>query len=240
MCPAFPAGSSTPVKEHSPSFHLLLTQILEGNFCCRGNSTRQHLVPHARLGRTFPRAKYCFRVRDRNPHEKIESEECSRRACVCSAAASSSTGQQAGRSRGTGGNASGASAGGQIAHHMFLSRNSAHRAHLPIGMLALLLALFSWGLQYKISLYDHWRHPRASTEPPAKLLTDAERPLTSKRAIAFRVPLSPVQPSSPSALATQSDHRPVIGESFSPPIFQQAAAVHRPRNRFAGRAPPTS
>jgi hypothetical protein len=52
---------------------------------------------------------------------------------------------------------------------------SADRKRLPIGMLALLLAIFGWGLEYKTSLYQHWRDPHPSSIPPAKLLAEGEK-----------------------------------------------------------------
>lgn len=55
-----------------------------------------------------------------------------------------------------------------------LSSSSVHRTRMPVGTLVIVFALIGWGLQYKTSLYRHFFH--ASSNPPAKLLSDAERP----------------------------------------------------------------
>jgi hypothetical protein len=66
---------------------------------------------------------------------------------------------------------------------MFFPKPSEHRVRLPIGTVVLLMAVFGWGLEYKTSLYQepgNIFHSRSL--PPAKLLTEAERTLSSKQA----------------------------------------------------------
>lgn len=55
------------------------------------------------------------------------------------------------------------------------------RARLPIGTLVLLLAVFGWGLGYKISLYGFGKPSHAASPRHAKLLTEAERCAAEKR-----------------------------------------------------------
>jgi hypothetical protein len=47
-----------------------------------------------------------------------------------------------------------------------------------LGTLYLALAVFGWGLQYKLSLYEH-SDDHASSIPDAKLLSQKERPASS-------------------------------------------------------------
>ena len=63
---------------------------------------------------------------------------------------------------------------------MPVHRIPAHRARLPFGMLVLLLAVIGWGLEYKISLYRAI-YLHSPSPLPAKLLSEAERKLASKR-----------------------------------------------------------
>jgi hypothetical protein len=46
---------------------------------------------------------------------------------------------------------------------------------LPLGLLMLCMAVFSWGLQYKLSLYQS-KNSIAHLAPEAKLLSQKERP----------------------------------------------------------------
>ncbi len=48
---------------------------------------------------------------------------------------------------------------------------------LPLGLLMLSMAVFGWGLQYKLSLYQS-KHSIAHCAPEAKLLSQKERPAT--------------------------------------------------------------
>src|ERR1700753_3566391 len=50
---------------------------------------------------------------------------------------------------------------------------------LPLGLLMLSLAVFGWGLQYKLSLYQG-KSSVAHLTPEAKLLSQKERPLVGQ------------------------------------------------------------
>ena len=50
---------------------------------------------------------------------------------------------------------------------------------LPLGLLMLSLAVFGWGLQYKLSLYQA-KNSIAHLTPEAKLLSQKERPATAQ------------------------------------------------------------
>jgi hypothetical protein len=61
-------------------------------------------------------------------------------------------------------------------------RNSAGNRRavlLPLGLLMLSLAVFGWGLQYKLSLYQS-KNSIAHLTPEAKLLSQKERPATAQ------------------------------------------------------------
>jgi hypothetical protein len=59
---------------------------------------------------------------------------------------------------------------------------------LPLGLLMLAMAVFVWGLQYKLSLY-HGKDAVSHSAPAAKLLSEKERPVT---ALALDAPSQPV------------------------------------------------
>jgi hypothetical protein len=48
---------------------------------------------------------------------------------------------------------------------------------LPLGLLMLAMAVFAWGLQYKLSLYHPSKNAVAHSAPEAKLLSEKERPI---------------------------------------------------------------
>ena len=50
---------------------------------------------------------------------------------------------------------------------------------LPLGLLMLAMAVFVWGLQYKLSLYKN-KDSIAHSAPAAKLLSEKERPVTAQ------------------------------------------------------------
>ena len=60
----------------------------------------------------------------------------------------------------------------------------ARRNKLLLGTFALLIAVFLWGLQYKISLY-YSDDPGHSSMPPAKLLSEAQRSSPARATISF-------------------------------------------------------
>lgn len=68
---------------------------------------------------------------------------------------------------------------------MVLFRRS-RRARLPIGTLVLLLAVFGWGLGYKVSLYNFGKPFHAASPRRAKLLTEAERCTAERRSAGER------------------------------------------------------
>jgi hypothetical protein len=65
--------------------------------------------------------------------------------------------------------------------HRLMRMNRTSRRPLPLstmGIFLLACAVFGWGLQYKISLYDQANGQSASI-PHAKLLSERERPVSS-------------------------------------------------------------
>jgi hypothetical protein len=50
---------------------------------------------------------------------------------------------------------------------------------LPLGLLMLAMAVFAWGLQYKLSLYKD-KGSISHSAPAAKLLSEKERPVTAQ------------------------------------------------------------
>jgi energy-converting hydrogenase Eha subunit F len=78
---------------------------------------------------------------------------------------------------------------------MRINLTSRHRSIAAVlGVLVLILALFGWGLQYKLSLYERpGGHP--SPMPHAKLLSQKERP-SSSNTVGLVNPVDP-QPQSP-------------------------------------------
>jgi hypothetical protein len=54
---------------------------------------------------------------------------------------------------------------------------------LPIGLLMLCMAVFGWGLQYKLSLYQG-KDSISHLAPVAKLLSQKERPVAGKTLVA--------------------------------------------------------
>jgi hypothetical protein len=122
---------------------------------------------------------------------------------------------------------------------MPFSRSASH-ARRPFGTLVILLALIGWGLQYKTSLYYH---PfQTSSAPPAKLLSEAERP-------------SPPQRINLSSVTTKVQVRTVIHCAWAVQVnrwavrdagdlvtarHSVASPVYRTRTWFLLRAPPLS
>jgi hypothetical protein len=70
------------------------------------------------------------------------------------------------------------------------SSGSRRAVLLPLGLLMLSLAVFGWGLQYKLSLYQS-KNSIAHLTPEAKLLSEKERPATAQALVA-RTPQVPV------------------------------------------------
>jgi hypothetical protein len=59
------------------------------------------------------------------------------------------------------------------------SSGSRRAVLLPVGLLMLSLAVFGWGLQYKLSLYQS-KNSITHQAPEAKLLSQKERPATAQ------------------------------------------------------------
>jgi hypothetical protein len=125
---------------------------------------------------------------------------------------------------------------------MLLANNAARRARLPIGTLALLLAVFGWGLHYKISLYQDLECSFSSTSvPPAKLLSEAERIQVAKGGATSRISISGSRASSPDALAPAGTHYSKSishGSSFLLASREVVAERHLSSRQFFIRPPP--
>lgn len=121
-----------------------------------------------------------------------------------------------------------------------LSVKSAHRARLPIGTLGILLALIGWGLQYKTSLYFHLF--QTSPEPPAKLLSDAERPRIEHRASVTLTQKDQARDTSHGVPAACCDCEAAARDGGYVLLAARAAVspTNRPRIWFQLRAPPLS
>ena len=76
---------------------------------------------------------------------------------------------------------------------LFRNSSGSRRAVLfPLGLLMLSLAVFGWGLQYKLSLYQS-KNSIAHLTPEAKLLSQKERPAATQGLVA-RLPEVPAFP----------------------------------------------
>jgi hypothetical protein len=117
------------------------------------------------------------------------------------------------------------------------SSTAIQRNRLPLGCLALLLALFMWGLDYKLSLY-HGAELSHPTVTPAKLLSEAENPHSLQAVVSFLVK-SRLQisnwPAAPSSMGAA-----MICSEFQVPLELQKAAVPASRvwTPFSSRPPP--
>jgi len=120
-----------------------------------------------------------------------------------------------------------------------LSSKSAHRVRLSAGTLVILLALIGWGLQYKTSLYHNFF--QTSPDPPAKLLSDAERPCTEQISLASVASKVRTKSVSHSVLAAAFEREPARAEDASLLVLQVAVSTPlRARTHFLLRAPPLS
>jgi hypothetical protein len=73
---------------------------------------------------------------------------------------------------------------------LLLSQSSGNRRRavlLPLGLLIMSMAVFGWGLQYKLSLYQG-KGSIAHLTPEAKLLSQKERPAANRVASSPEVP----------------------------------------------------
>jgi hypothetical protein len=121
-----------------------------------------------------------------------------------------------------------------------LSCKAAKKTRMPIGTLVLLLAVFAWGLQYKISLYHQGSGIHSGSAPPAKLLSDAERLYPEKYSIRS-VPSAPrIESTGFHALPSRQDDTSSHVEARIPLPLRDARAAYSPFWEFSLRSPPLS
>ena len=115
---------------------------------------------------------------------------------------------------------------------------SVHRNRLLFSIFALLLAVFLWGLQYKMSLY-HGAEQSRSAAPPAKLLSEAEYPSSLRAVVSFlsksRLKVT-VVPAVPSVFHAALAHR----EHNAPLDVQDVLSPACAFSQFLPRPPPLS
>jgi hypothetical protein len=115
---------------------------------------------------------------------------------------------------------------------------TAHPSRLPLGMLALLFAIFFWGLHYKISLYqDPAQHLHSGSANQVKLLSEAERSLSPQAALHSALDTL-TQHVSPQVLAVQSFGMAALRSDCSLHICIVQAAEQMPRAHARIRPPP--
>jgi hypothetical protein len=96
---------------------------------------------------------------------------------------------------------------------------------LPLGLLMLSMAVFGWGLQYKLSLYQA-KDSISHLTPEAKLLSQKERPV-ARLAIDARPAEIPAFPLLPALLMV----------AFTPGLYQAATRYARTASKEGSRAP---
>jgi hypothetical protein len=96
---------------------------------------------------------------------------------------------------------------------------------LPLGLLMLSMAVFGWGLQYKLSLYQA-KDSISHLTPEAKLLSQKERPV-ARLAMDARPPELPAFPLLPALLMV----------AFTPGLYQAATRYARTASTEGSRAP---
>jgi hypothetical protein len=96
---------------------------------------------------------------------------------------------------------------------------------LPLGLLMLSMAVFGWGLQYKLSLYQA-KDSISHLTPEAKLLSQKERPVAAK-AMDVRPSELPAFPLLPALLMA----------ALTPGLYQAAARYVRTASTEGSRAP---
>ncbi|MGC2402444.1 MAG: hypothetical protein WA510_21800 [Acidobacteriaceae bacterium] len=100
---------------------------------------------------------------------------------------------------------------------------------LPLGLLMLSMAVFAWGLQYKLSLYKT-HQSITHVAPEAKLLSQKERPVTGQAVDAAPTPL-PLPAALPAALLL------LAMTATTPGLFQTAGRYLPARSRERAAAP---
>jgi hypothetical protein len=96
---------------------------------------------------------------------------------------------------------------------------------LPLGLLMLSMAVFGWGLQYKLSLYQA-KDSISPLTPEAKLLSQKERPVATQ-AMDVRPSELPAFPLLPALLMA----------ALTPGLYQAAARYVRTASTEGSRAP---
>jgi hypothetical protein len=96
---------------------------------------------------------------------------------------------------------------------------------LPLGLLTLSMAVFGWGLQYKLSLYQG-KDSISHLAPVAKLLSQKERP-AARQVMDARPTELPAFPLFPSLLMV----------ALTPDLYQAAARYVRTASTEGSRAP---
>ena len=122
-----------------------------------------------------------------------------------------------------------------------ISSTSAHRRRLPLGIVALLVLVFLWGLHYKLSLYHSQDAKQGHTAyPPAKLLSDAEN-RCSPRAVIASLLKSQLKVAVISAALPVFPTDPVYGGYYALlDVHAVRASAPRAYRRFLSRPPPIS
>jgi hypothetical protein len=106
-------------------------------------------------------------------------------------------------------------------------RNRRRAFLLPFSFLMLSMAVFGWGLQYKLSLYQS-KDSVSHLAPEAKLLSQKERPTTGQALSARPTELPPL-PFSPALLG--------VTLASAPGLFQSDARYVRTGSLEGSRAP---
>jgi hypothetical protein len=99
---------------------------------------------------------------------------------------------------------------------------------LPLGLLMLSMAVFGWGLQYKLSLYKS-KDSISHLAPEAKLLSQKERPVTGQA-----MDVRPSEPSEPGAFPLLPA---LLMLALTPGLFQAAARYVRTGSTEGSRIP---
>ena len=96
---------------------------------------------------------------------------------------------------------------------------------LPLGLMMLSMAIFGWGLQYKLSLYQS-KDSISHSAPEAKLLSEKERPATGQ-----------AMDARPSELAAFPLLPALLMLALTPALFQAAARYVRTGSTEGSRIP---
>jgi hypothetical protein len=117
------------------------------------------------------------------------------------------------------------------------SSNSVRRIRLNLGILLLLLAVFGWGVQYKTSLYAE-QVPSHHSEPPAKLLSEAERADAAQAVVCVAVKNPELQHAAAGRLCVPIDLEPRRDDHQNVVCIFEASSELRPPVTTYLRGPP--